>query len=182
MKASRSGLSSPVSARVTSPIPAVLYPTARMWSSGQPLLEKRMAWVWYWDAEPAVPCTKINGRTRSSGMSGMDGPGSSPLPELEPEPLRQPASSVAMPRPRMSPAPRRYAVLPMKMPSSCCDPAGVFHQVDSERWSTIVQTPGMYHHKRKMQNGLWPAGCNAESKKGWLGKKQQGGGNKGGNP
>src|SRR5690554_7624695 len=68
-----------------------------------------MAWVWYWDAEPAVPCTKINGRTRSSGMSGMDGPGSRPLPELEPEPLRQPASSVAMPSPRTSPALRRYA-------------------------------------------------------------------------
>src|SRR5690606_5934454 len=75
-----------------------------------------MAWVWYWDAEPAVPCTKINGRTRSSGMSGMDGPGSRPLPELEPEPLRQPASSVAMPSPRTSPAPRRYAVLLIKYP------------------------------------------------------------------
>src|SRR5690554_3827726 len=75
-----------------------------------------MAWVWYWDAEPAVPCTKINGRTRSSGMSGMDGPGSRPLPELEPEPLRQPASSVAMPSPRTSPAPRRYAALLINCP------------------------------------------------------------------
>src|SRR5690554_3849884 len=113
-----------------------------------------MAWVWYWDAEPAVPCTKINGRTRSSGMSGMDGPGSSPLPELEPEPLRQPASSAAMPRPRTSPALRRYAVLLMKMSSSCCYLTGVFQQDDSGCWSTIVQTPGMYHHNRKMQNGL----------------------------
>src|SRR5690606_36878549 len=112
------------------------------------------AWVWYWDAEPAVPCTKMNGRTRSSGMSGMDGPGSSPLPELEPEPLRQPASSVALPRARMRPAPRRSAALHRKMPSSCCYLAGVFQQDDSEGWSTIVQTSGMYHHNRKMQNGL----------------------------